>query len=98
MIPCRLIGMTREVLALALEAEGIKPEKQSYAIAEDRDATALIGGTGEFLSIDRVVRVEARDKYVLFETGKRERFFFPYEVVLGLKLLAGKERAAGFGR
>ena len=98
MIPCRLNGMTREILVLALEAEGIKPEKQTYAIAEDRDATALIGGTGEFMSIDRVVQVDLRDKYVLFETSKRERFFFPYEVVIGLKLLAKKERTAGFGR
>lgn len=93
------MSTTREIIQAALDAEGLRPEKQGhYAISEEREASVLIASPGDVFTVDRVVRLDLRDIYLAVETLKRERFFFPYDRVLGLRLLAGRERAAGFGR
>jgi hypothetical protein len=92
--------MTKESIAQALEAEGLTGGSQGYSIPENREATCLIGTPGEIFSVDRLVKLELRAQHVLLENTKRERFFFGYESVLGLRLLAAstRERPAGFGR
>lgn len=93
--------MTREILAQALAAEGLESASQGYVIPENREATLYVSSPGDVMPVDRVVRIDLRDKLVLLENVKRERFFFAYENVLGLRLLAPastRERVAGFGR
>jgi hypothetical protein len=93
--------MTREILALALEAEGLQSGNQGYAVPENREATFFVASPGDLFPIERVARVELRDKLVLLENVKHERFYFAYEAVLGLRMLASaaaRERAPGFGR
>jgi hypothetical protein len=93
--------MTREILALALESEGLQSGNQGYAVPENREATFFVASPGDVFPIERVARVELRDKLVLLENAKRERYYFAYESVLGVRMLASaaaRERAAGFGR
>jgi hypothetical protein len=92
--------MTREILAQALAAEGLESTNQGYAVAENREATLFVAAPGDILSVDRVVRVDLREKFVLLENVKHERFYFAYEDVLGLRLHAPtttRDRVAGFG-
>jgi hypothetical protein len=93
--------MTREILALALESEGLQAGNQGYAVPENREATFYVASPGDLFPIERVARVELRDKLVLLENAKHERYYFAYDDVLGVRMLASaaaRERAAGFGR
>jgi hypothetical protein len=93
--------MTKETIAAALQAEGLSASQGGYAIPENREAVCLVGAPGELLSIERLVRIDLADKFLLLENSKRERFFFAYDDVLGLRLLAAasaRDRVAGFGR
>jgi hypothetical protein len=90
--------MTRESIAQALESEGLGAGNQGYTIPEARDASFLIGAPGGVYSIDRVVRVDLRDKLLLVENAKHERFFFGYDDVLGVRLLAAPTTRTGFAR
>ena len=93
--------MTREILAQALEAEGLQAGNQGYAVPENREATFYVASPGDLFPIERVSRIELRDKLILLENVKHERFYFAYDDVLGLRVLASaaaRERAPGFGR
>jgi hypothetical protein len=93
--------MTKESIAQALEAEGLTGGNQGYTIPENREAVGLIGTPGEIFSVDRLVKLELRDKHLVLENSKRERFVFGYEHVLGFRLLAApaaRDRVAGFTR
>jgi hypothetical protein len=90
--------MTRENIAAALEAEGLKSDKTGFSIPEDREASVLVSTSGEIFTVDRVVRLELREGYTWIETTKREHFMFAYTAILGLRLMAGRERPLGFGR
>ena len=94
--------MTREIITLALEAEGLKGGAQGFNVPEEREATCLVSAPGELYTVSRVVVIDARDKYVYLQTAKDEHFYFAYEDVLGLRILgrasSAKDRSAGFGR
>ena len=93
--------MTREILAHALESEGLQAGNQGYAVPENREATFYVASPGDLFPIERVSRVELRERLILLEYSKRERFFFAYEDVLGVRLLASAGARAtgpGFGR
>jgi len=93
--------MTKEIIALALEAEGLKAGTQGYAIPDEREASCLVSAPGELLSVSRLVTIELRDKYLALQTTKDERYIFAYEDVLGLRLMAkaqARDRSAGFAR
>jgi hypothetical protein len=93
--------MTRESITAALDGEGLGSGAQGYSIPDAREATCLVAAPGDVFSVDRIVRIDLKEKFLLLENAKRERFFFAYEDVLGMKLLAApnaKERVAGFGR
>lgn len=94
--------MTKECIAMVLETEGLGVAKEGrFTIPENREGICLIEAPGDVVPIERLVGVELRDKFVVLQNAKHERFFFAYESVLGLKLLAGstaRERVAGFGR
>jgi hypothetical protein len=96
--------MTKDSIAQVLEAEGLnaaKDNKDAYLVPENREAVCLIGAPGEVFSVDRLSRIELRDKHIVLENSKRERFFFGYDDVLGLRILAApaaRDRIAGFSR
>jgi hypothetical protein len=93
--------MTKEIIALALEAEGLKGGTHGFNVPEDREATCMVSAPGDLYTVSRVVVFDLREKYLLLQTSRDERFVFAYEDVLGLRLLGraqAKERSAGFSR
>jgi hypothetical protein len=93
--------MTKETLVSALEAERLKVGGDGVAVPEGREATFMVAGSGETIQVSKVVRVELRDSVLCLETVKGERYWFTYDLVLGLCLRTtrtAKEHAAGFGR
>jgi hypothetical protein len=93
--------MTREIILSILESEGAEAKGSTLTLREDREVTAFVAAPGEVLNVARIVRVELKDKFVILQTGKDERFVFAYDGVLGFKFAttaAVKDRSAGFGR
>jgi hypothetical protein len=93
--------MTKETLLAALEAEKLKPGTDGVAVPEDRDATFMVAAPGEAIQVGKVVKIEARETALCLETNKGERFWFTYDLVLGVRFRSAKsakEHAAGFGR
>lgn len=93
--------MTREIIALGLEAEGLKSGAAGYVVSDEKEVTCFVGTPGDTLTISRIVKLDLKDKFVALTTVKEERFFFAYEDVLGFRFSGAaqaKERAAGFSR
>ena len=93
--------MTKDTLLLALDAERLKTSGENITVPEEREATFIVGGPSEMIQIGKVVRIEARDSVLCLETAKGERFWFTYDLVLGLQLRSAKsakEQGAGFVR
>jgi hypothetical protein len=93
--------MTKETLLAALETERLKHGNDGIAVPDDRDATFLVSAPGETIQVGRVVRIEARDGALCLETSKGERFWFTYDLVLGVRIRnakLAKDSAPGFGR
>ncbi len=93
--------MIKATLLLALDAERLKNTADTISVPEEREATFIVGGPGETIQVGKVVRIEARDSTLCLETAKGERFWFTYDVVLGLQLRSAKtakESGAGFAR
>ena len=82
--------MTKETLLAALEVERLKPGNDGIAVPEDRDATFLVSAPGETIQVGRVVRIETRDTSLCLETAKGERYWFTYDLVLGLRFRTAK--------
>jgi len=93
--------MTKETLLSALEAERLKTGGDGIAVPEDRDATFMVAGPGETIQVNKVVRIEARDGALCIENTKGERYWFTYDLVLGVRFRSAKlakDHTAGFGR
>ena len=93
--------MTKESLLSTLEAERLKAGSDGITVPEDRDATFMVAGPGETIQIGKVVKVEARDTTLCLETIKGERYWFTYDLVLGVRFRSAKlakEPTTGFGR
>jgi len=93
--------MTKDTIAVALSAEGLSPSQDTFTLPEDREAILLVAAPGEVMPVNKVVRVELRDKVLCVHTAKNEHFWFTYDLILGLRVLAakpGKERLAGFAK
>ncbi len=67
-----------------------KRDGAAYLLSEEAEATAFISMGQEILSIPRLARVESGAEVVVLTTYRGERFFFPPEQVVGLKL-GGRE-------
>jgi hypothetical protein len=79
--------------------EGVRREGAAYLIPEELEVSAFISVGREALEITRLAKIEASVDCVQFITHKGERFFFPPDVVLGVKLGAmakRQPRASGF--
>jgi len=94
--------MTKDTLLFALDAEHLKiASGESITVPEERDATFIVGGPGETIQIAKVVRIELRESALCLETAKGERFWFTYDLLLGLQLRSAKtarDSSAGFSR
>ena len=93
--------MTKDTIAAALSAEGLQANQDSFTIPEEREAVFLVAAPGDVMQLNKIIRVELRDKVLSLQTIKDEHFWFTYDLVLGLRLLAaqlGKDRVAGFAK
>ena len=94
--------MTKECIAQVLEAEGLSAGKDGrFTLPENREAVCLVATPADVLPVERLIAIELRAQFVALENAKHERFFFTYDNILGLRMLAGpaaRERVAGFGR
>jgi hypothetical protein len=95
--------MTKETIAAALDAEGISAGKDGrFAVPENREVVCIIATAGDVVPVEKVTALELRPQFITLENSKRERFYFTYDSVLGLRMLAGQAArdrvAAGFGR
>ena len=93
--------MTKDTIAAALSAEGLTPTQDTFTIPEEREAIFLVAAPGDVLPVNKVTRVELRDKVLCLHTVRNEHFWFTYDLILGLRVLAakpGKDRVAGFAK
>jgi hypothetical protein len=93
--------MTKDTIIAALSAEGLQASQDTFTIPEEREAIFLVAAPGDVMPVNKVTRVELRDKVLCLHTVKDEHFWFTYDLILGLRVLAaklGKERLAGFAK
>jgi hypothetical protein len=93
--------MTKDTIAAALSAEGLQASQDTFTIPEEREAVFLVAAPGDVMPVNKVIQVELRDKFLSLQTAKDEHFWFTYDLVLGLRVLAaqpGKGRLAGFAK
>jgi hypothetical protein len=93
--------MTKDTIAAALSAEGLQANQDTFTIPEEREAVFLVAAPGDVMQLNKIIRVELRDKVLSLQTLKDEHFWFTYDLILGLRLLAaqlGKDRVAGFAK
>jgi hypothetical protein len=93
--------MTKDTIIAALVAEGLSANQDMFTIPEDREAIVLVAAPGDMMPVNKVTRVELREKLLCLHTAKDEHFWFTYDLILGLRLIAakpGKERVAGFSK
>jgi hypothetical protein len=72
---------------------GVKRDGAAYLLAEDLECTAFIALGAEVLQVARVLRFDVAGELVTLSTQKGERFFFPPEQIVGLRL-GGEGKAA----
>ena len=93
--------MTKDTIVAALSAEGLQASQDTFTIPEEREAVFLVAAPGDVMPVNKVIRVELHDKFLSLQTVRDEHFWFTYDLVLGLRVLAaqpGKERLAGFAK
>ena len=93
--------MTKDTISAALSAEGLSASQDGFTIPDEREATFLVAAPGDVMPLNKVVRVELRDKVLCLHTSKDDHFWFTYDLILGLRVLAakpGKEHVAGFAK
>jgi hypothetical protein len=84
--------MTKDCIATVLESEGLGAGKEGrFVIPENREAVCLIEAPGDVVPVERLVGVELRDKFIVLQNGKHERFFFAYENVLGVRVALARD-------
>ena len=83
--------MTKETLLFALGAEGLKPGSEGVFIPDERDASFIVAGPGETIQVGKVIKIELRDSAICLETTKGERFWFTYDLLLGMRVRAVKD-------
>jgi len=93
--------MTKETLIYALGAEGLKVASDKVTIPDERDASFVVAASGETIQVGKVIKIELRDSALCLETNKGERYWFTYDLVLGMRVRAAEDtkvHGAGFAR
>jgi hypothetical protein len=78
---------------------GVKRDGDAFHVNEDLEATAFISLGNEVLQVARVLRLEVTPELVTLHTQKGDRFYFPPEQVVGIRLggeLKSAKTSAGF--
>ena len=80
----------------------MKKDGSAFILSEELDANAYVALGQEVLQIPRLARVDIAGDVVTLLTFKNERFYFPPEQIVGLRL-GGTEAhrgrlQAGFGK
>jgi hypothetical protein len=85
------------VLELLAEASG-KRNKNSGALefGEQDKASALLANNGALYTIDEVVRIEVKDRYISIRTVRGEVYLIGLDHVIGFKLQRARKDVAGF--
>jgi hypothetical protein len=95
-MPHLLIGKILETTST------VKKDGAAWLVPEELDGNAYVAIGAEVLQIPKLSRIEVAADVVTFTTYKNERFFFPPEQVVGLRLggpEAHRARSqAGFSR
>ena len=89
--------MTKDTIIVALSAEGLSASQDAFAISEEREATFLVAAPGDVMPLNKVVRVELRDKVLCLHTAKDDHFWFSYDLILGLRASGHLTRSSGPG-
>ncbi len=79
--------------------QGVKKDGATYVVPEELDLTLFISMGQEVLQVARASRVETGGETVTIATHKGERFFFPPDHVVGLRVGVEQKTArssAGF--
>jgi hypothetical protein len=50
-----------------------------------------VAGPGETIQVGKVIKIELRDSAICLETTKGERFWFTYDLLLGMRVRAAKD-------
>jgi hypothetical protein len=79
-MPHLLIGKVLE------SAPGVKKDGTAWLLPEELDANAYVALGVEVLQIPRLSRVDITGDVVTLLTSKNERFYFPPEQIVGLRL------------
>jgi hypothetical protein len=93
--------MTKDTIIAALVAEGLTASQEAFTIPEDREASVMVAAPGDVMPVNKVTRIELRDKLLCLHTAKEDHFWFTYDLILGLRFMAakpGKDRVAGFSK
>jgi hypothetical protein len=79
---------------------GVKKDGAAWLIPEELDTTVFIALGHEVLQIPRLQRVELGADIMSFVTHKSERFYFPPDQVVGLRVASPESKSgrssAGF--
>jgi len=84
-------------LELLAEASGKRGKNSgSHEFAEQDKASALLANQGALYTIDELVRVEVKDRYLTLRTVRGEVYLLGLDHLVGFKLSRAKKDAAGF--
>jgi hypothetical protein len=88
--------MAHLVIGKVLDSvQGVKKDGSVYVVPEELDLTLFISLGHEVLQVARASRIELGGEQVAIGTHKGERFFFPPDHVVGVRL--GVEQKANRG-
>jgi hypothetical protein len=88
--------MAHLVIGKVLDSvQGVKKDGNVYVVPEELDITLFISLGHEVLQVARASRIELGGEQVSIGTHKGERFFFPPDNVMGVRL--GVEQKANRG-
>jgi hypothetical protein len=76
---------------------GLRKEGNAYLVSEETDLSIYIGLQAEVLTLVRVARVTLTADLLSVETFKGDRFYFPPDLVVGVKAAAAEGRSHGRG-
>ena len=90
--------MKIEQIARVLDGvKSVKKEGAAWVIPDDVELSVFIALPSEVLAVPRCSRIDSNGDVLSLETHKGERFWFPIDVVAGLKSAVAETRAAGRG-
>ena len=79
---------------------GVRKDGGAHLFSDETDVSIFIGLPAEVLNLPRVTRLTSTPDMLTIETSKGERFYFPPEVVVGVKVGSPETKAhprgAGF--